>query len=137
MLDPTFTISTPRLTISHLNPSNEQHVDHVYALNPSAYSLHPSAHAIREAARAFIKQRIKMMETIGYGRYLISLTPESEIRCENNFPADANGGTLIGIVAMQLARFPNGPKIPDLGFAVLPDYRGKGYATEAAEGILQ
>jgi RimJ/RimL family protein N-acetyltransferase len=130
MLDPTFIISTPRLTISHLNPSNEQHVDHVYALNPTAY-------ADREAARAFIQQRVKMMETIGYGRYLISLTPEGVSMRGNNFPADANGRKLIGIVAVQLARFPNGPKVPDLGFAVLPEHRGKGYATEAAERVLQ
>jgi RimJ/RimL family protein N-acetyltransferase len=130
MLDPIFIISTPRLTISHLNPSNEQHVDHVYALNPTVY-------ADREAARAFIQQRVKMMETIGYGRYLISLTPEGESMRGNNFPADANGRKLIGIVAVQLARFPNGPKVPDLGFAVLPEHRGKGYATEAAERVLQ
>jgi RimJ/RimL family protein N-acetyltransferase len=45
----------------------------------------------------------------------------------------------IGVVTMQLARLEGvpAPTIPDIGFNMHESFHGKGYATEAAQGLMK
>ncbi|KAF2823135.1 hypothetical protein CC86DRAFT_385270 [Ophiobolus disseminans] len=126
MLDPTFSIPTSRLLISHILPKNPAHVTFVHTLNNSPEMLlinqklptaTPPAQEFVEqmsmaVAQTFLDKGAETMERIGFGRYLISLK---------------NSNEPIGIVSMQLARHPGAPTIPDIGFAILAEYYGRGY----------
>jgi RimJ/RimL family protein N-acetyltransferase len=144
MLDFDFHITTARLTISYLNPANDRQCDFVHDLNNSPEMLAvnkslSSAFTDREASRKFIEQGTASLAKIGYGRYLISRKPEEpqHIDASTRFSESVNTHDLIGIVSMQLARFPGAPTIPDIGFAIIAKYYGKGYATEAAQGLMK
>ena len=137
MLDFSLRITTPRLTISNFNPTNDAHCTFVYDLNNSPKMLlvnrnMPSAIPDIETARAFIEKGAASVEEKGYGRYLISLRDDGEDEAIKSVE-----GVPIGIVSMQLARFPGAPTVPDVGFAILAKYYGKGYATEAALGLMK
>jgi RimJ/RimL family protein N-acetyltransferase len=142
MLDYNFHISTPRLTLSYLDPSNEKHVDFIYELNNSPEMLHvhrnmPGVRDTRESAREFIKQGVEALETIGYGRFLISVRPSADASGEHPFSKSVNTHDLVGILSMRKERFPSAPSIPDIGFAIMARHYGKGYATEAAQGLMK
>jgi RimJ/RimL family protein N-acetyltransferase len=148
MLDYNFHISTSRLTLSYLDPNNEQHVDFIYELNNSPEMLHvyrnmPRVIDTRASARKHIEQGVETLERIGYGRFLVSRNP--------NDPANPSGDDerlhsfsdaikthdIVGILSMQKSRFPSAPNIPDIGFAIMAKYHGNGYATEAAQGLIK
>ncbi|KAH5282246.1 hypothetical protein HBI71_000170 [Parastagonospora nodorum] len=138
MSDPNFHIPTPRLFISHQSPSNDAHCDFAVALlhNPASIKHNPSGPTAvpdREAARSFITTASERLARTGYGRYLVSLrlSPSSPFSPENQ--------ELIGVVTLQLQRYPSspGPLIPDIGFNFLPQYHGKGYAKEAAQALME
>jgi RimJ/RimL family protein N-acetyltransferase len=149
MLDFNFHLTTPRLYISHLNPSDEVHCIFIYDLflkqdsvkelpTADVDKLNKTTH--RDAGSKFIAAHVDRMEKTGYGRYLISLQPSP------NTPSAEPKATFseqhhipIGVVTMQQARFPHipGPHVPDVGFGLLPQHFGKGYATEAAKGLMQ
>ncbi|OAL51806.1 acyl-CoA N-acyltransferase [Pyrenochaeta sp. DS3sAY3a] len=149
MLNPPFTLPTPRLTISHLDPTNTTHCAFITALigSPDVVRLNGGVdHGIVDLAQArtFIAAGVEKLERTGYGRYLVSLRHQGR---ENGGDADgdvvADAGQKeavedipIGVVTMQLARFPCAPTIPDLGFALLPAFYGRGYATEAAAALV-
>ncbi|KNG46355.1 ribosomal-protein-alanine acetyltransferase [Stemphylium lycopersici] len=150
MLDFNFYLVTPRLFVSHFNPANDAHCDFVHELffNTSiARELPPAdlekAKSVgpREMGRKFIADSIDKMEKTGYGRYLISLkpiaSPEALLPQENEAAFSQKHLEPIGVVSMQLGRFPSAPTIPDVGFGLLPRYHGKGYATEAAEHLMK
>jgi hypothetical protein len=80
MLDFNFHITTPRLTLSYLDPSNAKHVDFIYELNNTPEMLAtnrnlPNPYTNHEAALEFIKPNIKSLEKTGYGKFLISPHP--------------------------------------------------------------
>jgi RimJ/RimL family protein N-acetyltransferase len=144
MLDFNFRITTPRLTISYLNPADDRHCDFIHELKNSpemlvvgkTLSMPP---ADREASRVWIEEGTASLEKTGYGRYVISRKPDT-LRDDNAytpFTDVINTHDLIGTVSMQLARFPGAPTIPDTGFAILAKYYGNGYATEAAQGVMK
>ncbi|KAH7378330.1 acyl-CoA N-acyltransferase [Pyrenochaeta sp. MPI-SDFR-AT-0127] len=144
MLDFAFHITTPRLYISNLNPSDNAHCDFTLDVTNNAQS-----YAIpipdRDAARKLIETGAERLEKVGWGRYLISLKPSIDQAMhveEGESPKDIFSQhikhcTHVGIVSMQLARFPVAPTIPDIGFRLHPHYYGKGYATEAASGLMK
>lgn len=72
----------------------------------------------QEARDAIAAGASKLFEEYGYGPYSMSLKTD---------------GTMIGICG--LFRRDNLDD-PDIGFAVLPDYCGKGYAGEAAQAVV-
>jgi len=73
-----------------------------------------------EAAREAIKAGIeKLFALNGYGPYCMSLKSD---------------GTVIGICGLFKRE---NLEEPDIGFAVLPDYCGKGYAGEAAMAVVE
>jgi RimJ/RimL family protein N-acetyltransferase len=145
MLDFDFHIHTPRLTISYLNPSNPLHVSFVYDINNTPESLHvnrqlPDLILNHNAARAKIETEVKALEKDGYGQYVVSLRPQGTATSEEEkvpFSDTVNSHDLIGIVSMRYGRLPSGPTLPDVGYSFLAKYQGKGYATEAAQGLLK
>jgi RimJ/RimL family protein N-acetyltransferase len=152
MLDYNFHIDTTRLTVSYLNPNNHLHIKFVFDLNnsPEMLALNKqmsSSCPDLAASRAFIDKGTASLEEKGYGRYLVSLRPKStaspHILDDGAEAADVpfseiiNTHNLIGILSMQCQRFPSGPTIPDVGFAILAKYYGNGYATEATQGLMR
>ncbi|KAI4622189.1 hypothetical protein J4E83_004929 [Alternaria metachromatica] len=99
----------------------------------------------RDVGKNFIAKDVERMEQTGYGRYLVSLRQNSALNInspheDEDVPFSKRRLTPIGIVSMQLARFPSepsAPTIPDVGFTFLPRYLGNGYATEAAAGLME
>jgi RimJ/RimL family protein N-acetyltransferase len=140
MLDPNFTITTPRLIVSHFIPTDPSHILFVMTLNHSLEmqqvdqtqpTAKPAAQAFEsqmdlQAAQAYVDKAAERMERTGYGRYMICLKDES-----------GNRGKMIGTVSMTLARYAVAPSVPDLGFKISPEFGGKGYVTEAARGIME
>jgi RimJ/RimL family protein N-acetyltransferase len=143
MLDYDFHLTTPRLYMSYFNPDNDAHC----AFTDAFISSRGVANQIRESGlslpterpgRTFIVDGVEKMAKTGYGRYLISLEPGSAVgEVEDSEPFSQRTLELVGAVSMQCARYPNAPTIPDVGFGLLPKHFGKGYATEAAQRLLQ
>jgi RimJ/RimL family protein N-acetyltransferase len=92
------------------------------------------------------------MVRTGYGRYCVSLrpsnpntnsTPQPQLppQSDHSISTEKEDQTLehIGVISCQLARHPSHPSplIPDIGFNFLPRYHGRGYATEAADALMQ
>lgn len=142
MLDPNFHITTPRLHLSYLDSTNDAIMSFVVRLNSSPESLaakaltgvkvpqHPET--ISEARKAY-GAAAERLEKTGTGRYIISLRKPGV-----NFTEDKGEKEYVGIVSMQFKRYPDlaCPTIPDIGFALLATYYGKGYATEASEALM-
>ncbi len=153
MLDYTFHITTPRLYLSHYDPTNEAHLnftlDSMKGLQEVANKMQrtvPIPTTIEEVQKNLQANYDRQVKT-GYGRYLISLrpAPSSDTQTANNneeeetlpFEELIKTCTPVGHVSMQFLRFPNGPKIPDVGFQLHCAHQRKGYATEAAEGLMR
>ncbi|OAL07435.1 hypothetical protein IQ06DRAFT_238391, partial [Phaeosphaeriaceae sp. SRC1lsM3a] len=145
MPDSDFYITTPRLYISHHNASNDAHCDCfvnvIHSPSSKKYNQNgPSIVPNREAARSLIEATTDRMQRTSYGRYIVSIRPSPEIEAENeSIPFSQRKLEFIGAITMQHNRFPAvpGPLIPDLGFNFLPQYHGKGYATEAATYLMK
>ena len=73
---------------------------------------------VADARDAIASGAQKLFEEFGYGPYCLSLKPT---------------GTMIGICGLFKRE---NLDVPDIGFAVLPDYCGKGYAGEAASAVV-
>jgi RimJ/RimL family protein N-acetyltransferase len=140
-----FYFSTPRLYLSYCDPSCDAHCDFVIELLHGAPSLRRYPNIVeevpdREAARKIIANGTEKLHTNGYGRYLVSLKPDSAEEDEKaGVPFSQRKLEHIGYVTMQLGRVPGkqAPIIPDLGFNMIERYHGKGYATEAAQGLIK
>ena len=128
---PGFTISTQRLRIVPLDPNNETHCAFLaYLWNTDHFikSCGPSHVADSEGAAKFIRSRVLEDYTRHRGIFLV-LLPSGQ---EDNSP------TPIGTVSlMQGALGTPRYLVPDIGYAILPEMNGKGYATEAAKGMLE
>ena len=145
MPDPNFYIETPRLIISHFFSSRDSHCDFYINLSNDP-NVHVSNGGIaakiskREEARDNIDLNNLEIDTTGYGRYLVSIkTPVSTSSSSSSpsIPETLESSTKIGIVSMKVRRNPGAPTLPDLGFSFLTPFTGKGYATEAAIGLLK
>jgi RimJ/RimL family protein N-acetyltransferase len=142
MSDPSFFVSTPRLYISYLIPSNDAHCDFLVKLyNSPAFIAsiggQPTSITTREAARAVLAGRFQAEHARnGYGIYLMSLKPASaSTEADDRNPLAA--ATPLGTVSLMKGEEPNCYSAPDLGFAVLPEFMRQGYAKEASEGLLR
>lgn len=140
MTDLNFCIDTPRLTLSHFDPASDEHCDFLNALwtQPSALRA-TGGIAIttntREKARAQLQLETERIHPeTGYGRYRISLKiPSTPIQEDEKHPFYPN----IGTVTMKCREYVDTPVIPDIGFGLLEEYEGKGYATEAASALIK
>ncbi|KAL9531368.1 hypothetical protein SMMN14_05202 [Sphaerulina musiva] len=126
MTDPNFRIETERLVLTHLQSSVPSHCDFMVKLwNTKEFIASiggkPTSITTTEAARKLIENRFQAeYARNGYGTYLVSLNEEEPI----------------GTVSLTRGAPPTAYSAPDLGFAILPDYMRKGYAREAATGLL-
>ena len=141
MPDPDFNITTPRLYLSYLDPSNDSHMSFRVRLanNPSviavaAQSGAPPQPETIEAARAALQAADQRLQKTGTGRYIVSLRQPGIA-----FADEVEEKEYMGIVSMQLRRYPDipCPLIPDLGFVFHADYQGKGFASEACNALMQ
>jgi ribosomal-protein-alanine N-acetyltransferase len=116
----TWLMETDRL---RLRPVTVDDADLMLAVwNDPAFIKNVADRGIRtdEQAREAIKAGIeKLFEEHGYGPYCMSLRSD---------------GTMIGICGLFKRENLDDP---DIGFAVLPDYCGKGYAGEAAMAVVE
>lgn len=127
---PDFTISTPRLQITPFNPANAIHCAFLAQLWNTEDFINSCGHTsvdTPENASAFIRARILPDYTRNrHGTFLVSLRQDDK-------PSKP-----IGTVSLMKGAPPNPYYLaPDLGYAILPEESGKGYATEAAKGLLQ
>lgn len=144
MSDFDFHITTPRLYLSYADPSRDSHCDFMLSLLHGPWSLkwHPDILKTvpdREASRKLLETGVDRLQRTGYGRYLISLRPENEKEEDSDKPFSERDFEHIGTVSMQLGRLEGvpAPTIPDVGFNVVGEYHGKGYASEAVQGLLK
>ena len=117
--DSDWLIETERL---RLRPVTVDDTELMLAIwNDPAFIRNVSDRGIRtvEQAREAIEGGAqKLFEDYGYGPYCMSLK---------------SGGTMIGICGLFKR---DNLEDPDIGFGVLPDYCGKGYAGEAAAAVV-
>lgn len=131
---PSFSISSERLHISYLISGNPDHAAFFLRL----WSCEEVTKFIRkrgidslESANIFIRTQVQdEYNQNGYGRHLVSLKPHPDASLAESTP--------IGMVSLLSRDLQNGCRYscPDIGFAFVPDYWGKGYAAEAAKGLI-
>lgn len=126
---PGFTISTPRLQISPFNPTDPTHCAFLVQLwNTDDFisSCGKTGITTPEKAYSFLQGRVSEHYVYhGYGMFLVSRQADDGVKP-------------IGSVSLTRG-IPPGPHYlaPDIGFAMLPEEGRKGYATEAAKGLLE
>lgn len=143
MTDPNFHIITPRLYLSYLIASNDAHCDfvvHLYNTPEFIASIGgtPTSITTTEAARQYIERRFQAEHSRnGYGTYLVSLKPASpDVYSGDSFGDVLKGCSPIGTVSLTRGLSSDAYKAPDIGFAIIPELNGKGYATEAARELI-
>lgn len=112
-------LETDRLSLRRLRPDDAEFM--LMLLNDPAFLRNVGDRGVRtsEAARAYIEAGpMASYEQNGFGLYLVTLRDSGE-------PIG-----LCGLVKRE------GLADVDLGFAVLPQFRGHGYAAEAAAAVL-
>ena len=112
-------LDTPRLTLRQVALSDSSFF--VRLLNDRAWLENIGDRGVRSAADAevYISNNIRAhYQTYGYGLYAVQLRAQA-------IP--------IGLCGLLKRDF---LPAPDLGFALLPEYVGEGYACEAARGLL-
>ncbi|KAL5449005.1 hypothetical protein PMIN07_007714 [Paraphaeosphaeria minitans] len=139
MLDFDFYVTTPRLAITYLNPGNESHIAFTLELYKNYTTIGANGKPERSipdraAAIDLLEGRATQIETTGYGRYGVSLLPPSA-EPDEDMAKRVENATPIGLITLNL-RGPDTPPLPDIGFNLLTSARGKGYATEAAKGLM-
>ncbi|GLI73385.1 hypothetical protein PoHVEF18_001602 [Penicillium ochrochloron] len=127
---PEFAISTPRLRIHPFNPDTLSHCEFLVQLwNTDDFinSCGRTGIDTPEKAAAFIRRRVLADYARNrHGQFLISLVEATQ------------APRLIGCVSLMKGA-PPGPHYlaPDIGYTILPEESRKGYATEAAKGLLE
>lgn len=126
MNDPNFRIESGRLYISYCLPSSPTHCAFLVELynTPSFIATcGPTGITTTEQAKTFIENRSAATHARhGHGQYLVSLKETSKP---------------VGIVSLMKGDSPEESySAPDVGFAMLPQVSGQGYATEAARKLL-
>ena len=123
---PGFLIPTPRLQITPFDPANQTHCAFLVKVWNTDDFINSCGHTsvdTPEKAASFIQRR-KLSDYARYrhGIFLVSL----------------RDGKPIGTVSLMKGTPPDPYySAPDVGYAILPEESGKGYATEAAKGMLE
>ncbi|KAJ5691302.1 hypothetical protein N7488_012037 [Penicillium malachiteum] len=127
---PGFAITTPRLRIVPFDPDNEEHTEFLVRLwNTELFIKSCGATGIKDAAGAakFIRNRVLSdYEYHKHGIFLVLLYDE-----------ETKTTAPIGTASLMKGRPPGAHYLaPDIGYAILPEMNGKGYATEASKGLI-
>ncbi|CRG91833.1 hypothetical protein PISL3812_08887 [Talaromyces islandicus] len=128
----TFSIQTEHLHISYFQPDDPTHTAFLVQLwttedfiqscgKPGIVNTEKAANFLRNHVQAGYKRN-------GYHQFLVSLKSHNGATLSESKP--------IGIVSLIKGEPPNAYLRPDIGYTILPDESGKGYATEAAAGLL-
>ncbi|KAJ5131912.1 hypothetical protein N7448_006070 [Penicillium atrosanguineum] len=123
---PGFTISTTRLQITPFDPTSQIHCRFLVQLWNTDDFINSSGRTgidTPEKASSFIQNRvIPSYARNRYGQFLVSL----------------HDGRHIGMVSLMKGSPPDAHyTAPDVGYAILPEESGKGYATEVGKGVLE
>ncbi|KAK4867863.1 hypothetical protein LT330_007522 [Penicillium expansum] len=126
---PGFTIPTPRLQISPFNPTDPTHCAFLVQLwNTDDFisSCGKTGCTTPEKASSFIENKVlKIYAYYGYGIFLVSRQTD-------------NGLKPVGTISLMQGIPPDPHYLaPDIGFSILPEEGRKGYATEAAQALLE
>lgn len=135
MSNPTWRLETPRLFITHFLPSNDTHASFLLKLYNSPLFIAGEGKTgidTLEKAHKHLSAYSDRQAKYGFGQYLVwlkalsSSDPSSlESRLEDAKP--------IGNVSLMIGDY----TVPDVGFAILEEENGKGYATEAGKEIVR
>ncbi|KAJ5653571.1 Acyl-CoA N-acyltransferase [Penicillium lividum] len=130
---PTFSIPSERLHISYFLPDSPEHCAFLVKLWNTEEFIKSSGRTgidTPEKASNFLRNRVHADYARNkYGIFVISLKPY-----EN---APLSESTPIGTVSLMKGEPPNSYLAPDIGYAILPEETGKGFATEAAVALLE
>ncbi|KAF7585409.1 hypothetical protein BBP40_010980 [Aspergillus hancockii] len=126
---PSFSIPTKRLHISYLQPRNPAHstfLHHLWNTDDFIQAEGNTGLDTPEKAAKFIVTRVQGdYNRNKHGQMLVLLKPYAR--------ASLVESKMIGIVSlMKGERYSQ----PDVGYTILPEKSGKGYATEAAIGLI-
>jgi RimJ/RimL family protein N-acetyltransferase len=118
--DPALSFTTARLELRHLLPCHAPFLSTLYSspifqegkATPSPFS---EAAALKLLSPDGVFGNVQ--RRFGYGQFLVSLRETA---------------TPIGTVSLMRGDF----ACPDIGYAILGEYNGRGYATEAARGLI-
>jgi RimJ/RimL family protein N-acetyltransferase len=143
MTDPNSHIITPRLYLSYFVASNDAHCDFLVNLYNTPEFIasiggSPTSITTTAAARQYIEGRFQAEHSRnGYGTYLVSLKPDSPAMSSSaSFAEMLKGCMPIGTVSLTRGVAADAYKATDIGFAIIPELNGKGYATEAARALI-
>lgn len=129
---PNFSIPTKRLHISYLEPGNSSHstfLYHVWNTEDFIQAEGDTGLNTPEKADEFIANNVQNdYNRNRHGQMLVSLKPYPQASLAESKP--------IVIVSLMKAESPNRYTAPDVGYTILPEESGKGYATEAAIGLI-
>jgi RimJ/RimL family protein N-acetyltransferase len=129
---PSFSIPTERLHISYIQDENPDHCAFIVRLWNTEHFIQSCGKTgidTPEKASQFIKNRVQAdYNRNKHGQFLVSLKPHPD--------ASLAESKLIGMVSLMKGEPPNAYTYPDIGYTILPEENGKGYATEAAIGLL-
>lgn len=132
MYDPTFHLKTPRLYISHFltTPAHSAFLVQLYNTPLFISASGQTGITTTEYACKLIKNRfIPEQDRNGYGTYLVSLRVSPTETLSDSKP--------IGLVNLTKGTTPTSYTAPDIGFAILPEMNGNGYATESGKALLE
>jgi RimJ/RimL family protein N-acetyltransferase len=125
--------SSEHLTLYKFNPDIQEHSDILYRLWNSPHFIElegKTAVDSPEKAKSVIQNRfIAEYNRNGYGAYLVVI---KKLDSQDTSPIQ-----FIGTVGLTKGDSPTSFSAPDIGFALLPEYLGRGYATEAGKLILE
>lgn len=132
MSDSTFRLETPRLYISHILNSPAHSAFLVQLYNTPLFistSGKTGITTVTQASELIQNRLIPEQERNGYGIYVVSLkaTPTSSL----------GESQPIGTVSLRKGNSSTSYTAPDIGFAILPEMNGNGYATESGRALLQ
>ncbi|TPX19137.1 uncharacterized protein E0L32_011210 [Thyridium curvatum] len=143
MSDLNFFIESDRLYLSYFQPDLDSHCEFLVRLYNTPEFIasiggKPTSITAVEAARELLEGRfVDEHERNGFGTYLVSLKPTTYTTANNSFPDLLEACVHVGTVSLMRGQPPNCYSVPDLGFAVLPEYTKRGIATEASRALLQ
>ena len=130
---PTFSIPSERLHISYFLPDSPEHCAFLVKLWNTDEFIKTSGRTgidTPEKASNFLRNRVHAdYARNNHGIFLVSLKPHENATLSESTP--------IGTVSLMKGEPPNSYLAPDIGYAILPEETGKGYATEAAVTLLE
>lgn len=130
---PTWSIETERIHISYFIHDSLLHCQYLVKLWNSKQFIEACGETglnTAEKASNFLRARIHSgYARNGYSMFLVSLKTHDHATLAESTP--------IGTVSLIKGEPPNAYLAPDIGYAIVPDETGNGYATEAAVTLLE